>query len=50
MIYTVFFKSEKEMPQDFATYGEAENYAEEIKAESGIEIDYVIESTSGEIV
>ncbi len=48
MIYTVFFKSEKEMPQDFATYGEAENYAEEIKAESGI--DYVIESTDGEIV
>lgn len=48
MIYTVFFKSEKEMPQDFATYGEAENYAKEIKAESGI--DYVIESTDGEIV
>ena len=48
MIYTVFFKNEEEVPQDFATYGEAENYAEEIKAESGI--DYVIESTSGEIV
>lgn len=48
MIYTAFFKSEKEMPQDFATYREAENYAEEIKAESGIE--YIIESTSGEIV
>ena len=48
MIYTVFFKNEEEVPQDFATYGEAENYAEEIKAESGI--GYVIESTSGEIV
>lgn len=48
MIYTVFLKSEKEMPQDFATYSEAENYAEEIKAQSGI--DYVIESTSGEII
>lgn len=48
MIYTVFFKSGKEMPQDFATYREAENYAEEIKSDYGI--DYVIESTEGEIV
>lgn len=48
MIYTVFFKSEKELPQDFATYSEAESYAEEIKSDYGI--DYVIESTEGEII
>ena len=48
MIYTVFFKSDEEMPQDFATYSEAENYAEEIKSRYGI--NYVIESTEGEIV
>lgn len=48
MIYTVFFKNEKELPQDFDTYSEAEKYAEGIKAEIGS--DYVIESTRGEIV
>lgn len=44
MIYTVFFKNENELPQDFETYEEAQEYAEEINS------DYVIESTKGEIV
>lgn len=44
MIYTVFFKDEHEMPQDFETFQEAKEYAEEIG------IEYVIESTDGEIV
>lgn len=48
MIYTVFFKNENELPQDFGTYSEAEKYAEEIKADFGT--DYVIQNTKGEIV
>ena len=44
MIYTVFFKDEHEMPQDFETFQEAKEYAEE----TGIE--YVIEIADGEIL
>ena len=50
MIYTVFPKDNDwwgEMPQDFATYKEAEEYAEDLKAR-GVESD--IESTEGEVV
>lgn len=46
MIYTVFFtgKDSNEMPQDFETYKEAVQYAEE-KGE-----EYVIASNDGEVV
>ena len=46
MIYTVFFIEEdtNEMPQDFATYEEALEYAEE----KGI--TYIIEATKGKII
>ena len=43
MIYTVF--PSDDMPQDFATYEEARNYAEENCQEG-----YEIQSTEGEIV
>ncbi len=44
MIYTVFPKNEDEMPQDFETYQEAFEYAEELKKDFGIdsEISQVI--------
>lgn len=45
MIYTVFPKDEYEMPQDFATYNEAKEYAED-----HLDCDYEIEATDGEIV
>lgn len=44
MIYTVFPKSDYELPQDFPTYKEAKEYAESLDCES------VIQSTSGECV
>lgn len=45
MIYTVFPKNDKtELPQDFTTYKEAEEYAEELDCE------YEIECTDGEVV
>ena len=44
MIYTVFPKDESEMPQDFSTYKEAKEYAEELGC------DYEIESTEGEVI
>ena len=42
MIYTVFPKDDDLLPQDFPTYQEAKEYAENLDCES------VIESTSGE--
>ena len=45
MIYTVFPKDEDKLPQDFATYEEALEYAEE-RLDGG----YDIESTDGEVV
>lgn len=48
MIYTVFPDSEFRLPADFPTYEEAEEYGEELKAD--YEIDYTIESTTGECV
>lgn len=44
MIYTVFPKDADEMPQDFETYQEALEYAEELKKDFGIdsEISQVI--------
>ena len=45
MIYTVFPHNDDPW-QDFATYKEAKDYAEENYAKSG----YEIESTEGEIV
>lgn len=44
MIYTVFPEDPLELPQDFATYREAEEFADTLECE------YVIESTGGEIV
>ena len=44
MIYTVFPKDSTELPQDFPTYQEAQEYAESLDCES------VIESTTGECV
>lgn len=46
MIYTVFPKDESgvELPQDFPTYQEAQEYAETLDCES------VIESTPGDCV
>lgn len=46
MIYTVFPKDESgiELPQDFPTYQEAQEYAETLDCES------VIESTTGDCV
>ena len=46
MIHTVFPKDADEMPQDFPTWEEAKEYAEENFSECG----YVIESTEGECV
>lgn len=46
MIYTVFPKDENELPQDFSTYEEAEEYGEE-NFETG---EYVIESTTGYLI
>ena len=37
MIYTVFFKDEHEMPQDFETYQDAKEYAEETAIKTKIE-------------
>lgn len=45
MIYTIFPSEEWEMPQDFASYSEAVEYANN----KGLE-DYTIESTTGEVV
>ena len=44
MIYTVFPNDEDTMPQDFETYQEALEYAEELKKDLGIdsEIEQVI--------
>lgn len=44
MIYTVFPKDEAQLPQDFPTYQEAQEYAESLDCES------TIESTAGECV
>ena len=44
MIHTVFPKDADEMPQDFLTWEEAKEYAEENFSEYG----YTIESTEGE--
>lgn len=44
-MYTVFFKDENEMPQDFSSYSEAEDYA--IEKNVG---EYVILSNDGEVV
>ena len=44
MIYTVFPEDPNELPQDFPTYKEAEEYAETLDCES------TIESTPGEVV
>lgn len=41
MIYTVFFDTD-EMPQDFNTYAEAKEYAEE-KVKDGFANSYTIE-------
>lgn len=46
MIHTVFPKDADEMPQDFPTWEEAKEYAEENFSERG----YTIESTEGECV
>lgn len=46
MIHTVFPKDADEMSQDFPTWEEAKEYAEENFSECG----YVIESTEGECV
>lgn len=45
MMYTVFFKDESEMPQDFETYSQAEDYA--IERNAG---EYIILSNDGEVV
>lgn len=45
MIYTVFPKDENELPQDFRTYENAEDWAEE-----NLDCGYEIESTDGEVV
>lgn len=49
MIYTVFFKDGNEPPQDFETYTEAKEYAEE-QIEYGYATAYEMETTGGEIV
>ena len=46
MIYTVFPYDEDAVAQDFDTYDEAENYAEEWFSESG----YEIQATTGDVV
>lgn len=48
MIYTVFPKDEQYLPQDFPTYAQAYEYAEELKHELGC--DYDIQETTGEVV
>lgn len=48
MIYTVFPKDEQYLPQDFPTYAQAYEYAEELKHETGC--GYVIQKTTGEVV
>lgn len=45
MIYTVFPEDTSKMPQDFPTYEEAKQYAEDC-----LDCEYEIESTSGECV
>lgn len=45
MIFTVFPADDSEMPQDFSTHEEAEDYAE-----GYLDCDYEIESIDGEIV
>lgn len=45
MLWTVFPKDERLLPQDFASFQEAAEYAEE-----QLDCEYVIESTTGEIV
>lgn len=42
MIYTVFPKDDSELPQDFSSYEEAKEYADEL------DCAYEIESTEGE--
>lgn len=44
MIYTVFPKEEGEMPQDFPTYSDAQEYGDEEFGRG----NYTIESTTGE--
>ena len=44
MIYTVFPKNTSEMPQDFESMEEAEEYGKSLGC------DYCIESTTGEVV
>lgn len=46
MIYTVFPKQEGEMPQDFPTYSDAQEYGDEEFGRG----NYTIESTTGECV
>lgn len=45
MIYTVFHLDDKTPWQDFSTYKEAKEYAEE-----NLACGYVIEATEGEVV
>ena len=45
MIYTVFPKDEDKLPQDFPTFSDALDYAEE-----NLDCGYTIESTDGEVV
>lgn len=45
MIYTVFWKDNSRLPQDFATFQEAVKYGEEQGSKN-----FVIESTSGKVV
>jgi len=48
MIYTVFPDSDYYLPQDFETYAQAYEYAQELKNELGC--DYDIQETTGEVV
>lgn len=48
MIYTVFLDS-NELPQDFASYEEAEEYGKE-RVAWGYAKDYTIESTDGNLI
>lgn len=50
MIYTVFFNDESsELPSDFSTHTEAEEYAEEM-VNRGYATAYEIETTTGEVI
>ena len=49
MVYTVFFNDESELPSDFSTHTEAEEYAEEMVSQ-GAATGYEIEVTGGEVI